>query len=69
MTVNFCFDRRVYTNLFINTSRSLNMRKILDFKPFVPSNDYATSKAFYACMGFEINWDDGEVCEIDTMKR
>jgi hypothetical protein len=42
------------------------MRKILDFKPFVPSNDYAVSKAFYECLGFTINWDDGEVCEIDT---
>lgn len=43
------------------------MRKIDDFKPFVPSNDYAVSKAFYECMGFKINWDSGEVCEIDTM--
>lgn len=42
------------------------MRKINDFKPFVPSNDYAVSKAFYECMGFTVNWDDGEVCEIDT---
>ena len=42
------------------------MREIHDFKPFVPSNDYAVSKAFYECMGFKINWDDGEVCEIDT---
>ena len=42
------------------------MRKIHDFKPFVPSNDYNVSKAFYECMGFKINWDDGEVCEIDT---
>jgi hypothetical protein len=42
------------------------MRTINDFKPFVPSNDYAISKAFYECMGFTINWDDGEVCEIDT---
>ncbi|GAB5450213.1 MAG: hypothetical protein Hals2KO_05410 [Halioglobus sp.] len=42
------------------------MREIIDFKPFVPSNDYAVSKAFYECMGFTVNWDDGEVCEIDT---
>lgn len=42
------------------------MRNISDFKPFVPSNDYAVSKAFYECMGFKVNWDDGEVCEIDT---
>lgn len=42
------------------------MREILDFKPFIPSNDYETSKSFYEHMGFTINWDDGEVCEIDT---
>lgn len=42
------------------------MRRIEDFKPFVPSNDYAVSQAFYECMGFSVNWDDGEVCEIDT---
>lgn len=43
------------------------LRKIVDFKPFVPSNDYAVSKAFYESMGFTINWDDGEVCEVDTL--
>ena len=43
------------------------LRKIVDFKPFVPSNDYAVSKAFYESMGFKINWDDGEVCEVDTL--
>ena len=42
------------------------MKKILDFKPFVPSNDYEMSKSFYEHMGFKINWDDGEVCEVDT---
>ena len=42
------------------------MREIHDFKPFVPSNDYATSKAFYEHISFKINWDDGDVCEIDT---
>jgi hypothetical protein len=42
------------------------MREITDFKPFVPSNDYERSKAFYEFIGFKVNWDDGEVCEIDT---
>lgn len=42
------------------------MRQILDFKPFVPSNDYEISKSFYEHMGFKVNWDDDEVCEIDT---
>ncbi len=42
------------------------MRNIKDFKPFVPSNDYEISKAFYQCIGFNINWDSGEVCEVDT---
>ena len=41
-------------------------REIQDFKPFVPSNDYDISKAFYEHMGFTINWDAGEVCEVDT---
>ena len=44
------------------------MRKIDDFKPFVPSNDYAVSKAFYECMGFAINRDDGEVCILKPKK-
>ncbi|NND92240.1 MAG: hypothetical protein HKN42_15380 [Granulosicoccus sp.] len=42
------------------------MRSIEDFKPFVPSKDYETSKAFYQCMGFTVSWDASEVCEIDT---
>ena len=42
------------------------VRTIKDFKPFVPSNDYETSKAFYKCLGFTVSWDAGEVCEIDT---
>lgn len=42
------------------------MLKIEDFKPFVPSKDYQVSKDFYQHMGFTLNWDSGEVCEIDT---
>lgn len=42
------------------------MRTINDFKPFVPSNEYAISQTSYETVGFKINWDDGEVCEIDT---
>ncbi|MEL6950505.1 MAG: hypothetical protein AAGM16_10390 [Pseudomonadota bacterium] len=42
------------------------MRTIKDFKPFVPSNDYAVSRAFYEHMGFTINWSNDEACEIDT---
>ena len=42
------------------------MRTIDDFKPFVPSNDYKVSRAFYEHMGFKVNWDEGEICEIDT---
>ena len=40
--------------------------KIHDFRPFVPSNDYEVSKAFYEHIGFKVNWDSGEVCEVDT---
>ena len=42
------------------------MRAIHDFRPFVPSNDYEISKAFYQRIGFTVNWDRGEICEIDT---
>lgn len=42
------------------------MREIHDFKPFVPSNDYAQAKAFYEHIGFTVNRDSEEVCEIDT---
>ncbi len=42
------------------------MRRIDDFKPFVPSNDHAVSQAFYEHMGFTINWASEEVAEIDT---
>ncbi len=40
--------------------------KIEDFRPFVPSNDYEMSKSFYEHLGFTLNWDSGEVSEIDT---
>jgi len=42
------------------------MRIITDFKPFVPSNDFEESKAFYECIGFAVNWSQEEICEIDT---
>lgn len=42
------------------------MLKINDFRPFIPSNDYDVSKAFYEHIGFKINWDADEVCEVDT---
>ncbi len=45
------------------------MKEILDFKPFVPSNVYEISKSFYEHTGFKINWDGGEVCEVDTQFR
>ena len=42
------------------------MKTIIDFKPFIPSNDYEISKSFYEHIGFKINWDSAEVCEVDT---
>lgn len=42
------------------------MRKIVEFKPFIPSNDYKESKDFYEYIGFKINWESAEVCEVDT---
>jgi predicted lactoylglutathione lyase len=42
------------------------MLNITDFKPYIPSNNFDVSKSFYEAIGFSINWDSSEVCEIDT---
>ena len=42
------------------------MPTIYDFRPFVPSNDFARSKAFYEHLGFVINWTQEDICEVDT---
>ncbi|MCG8587703.1 MAG: glyoxalase [Proteobacteria bacterium] len=39
---------------------------IVDFKPFVPAWDYEAAKELYRRIGFRVNWDSPEVCEIDT---
>ncbi len=45
---------------------TIDIPPINDFKPFVPSNDYAVSKSFYSSLGFTVNWSSDEVAEIDT---
>lgn len=44
------------------------MLRINDFNPFVPSNDYEISKAFYEHIGFKINWDSGGFA-LPTLSR
>lgn len=40
-------------------------RKILDLKTFVPAKDFELSKRFYLDLGFNENWGDGQVCELE----
>lgn len=44
---------------------SETMRKVFDLKPFVPARDYELSRAFYRELGFQENWANNEVCEME----
>lgn len=37
-----------------------------DLKAFVGSEDYEISLNFYTALGFEINWNEGRLAEIET---
>lgn len=37
---------------------------ILDLKTFVPSKDYEISKRFYLDLGFQLNWSNEQVAEL-----
>jgi uncharacterized glyoxalase superfamily protein PhnB len=37
---------------------------VIDMKPFVPSKDQKISKAFYADLGFTVNWSNDEISEL-----
>ena len=37
---------------------------VLDMKTFVPAKDPDLSKAFYADLGFNINWSNDEIAEL-----
>jgi hypothetical protein len=39
-------------------------RKVLDLKPFVPARDMALSRQFYLDLGFQENWGNDEICEL-----
>jgi uncharacterized glyoxalase superfamily protein PhnB len=39
---------------------------ISDVKAFVPAKDPAVSKAFYADLGFAINWSNDEISELQV---
>ena len=36
----------------------------VEIKAFVPSRDFAASKAFYLALGFEIPWSDGDLAYV-----
>ncbi|MEM7217196.1 MAG: hypothetical protein AAF515_02455 [Pseudomonadota bacterium] len=36
-----------------------------DLKCFVGASDYDCSRAFYAAIGFRVNWDTGSLAELD----
>jgi uncharacterized glyoxalase superfamily protein PhnB len=40
-------------------------RKVLDLKPFVPAKDFELSKSFYLDLGFQQNWGDAQICELE----
>lgn len=37
---------------------------VIDIKAFVPSKDHKISKAFYADLGFTVNWSNDEISEL-----
>lgn len=39
---------------------------VIDLKAFVPARDLELSKAFYADLGFTINWSNDQVAEVQA---
>ena len=37
---------------------------VIDLKPFVPARDAELSKQFYVDLGFDINWSNDEIAEL-----
>ena len=37
---------------------------VIDLKTFVPAKDFELSKAFYADLGFTINWGNDDIAEL-----
>jgi catechol 2,3-dioxygenase-like lactoylglutathione lyase family enzyme len=42
----------------------MNVARILNLVPFVPSRDYEMSRRFYADLGFAEKWGGGDACEL-----
>ena len=38
--------------------------KALSIKPFIPAKDFSLSKKFYSQMGFNIDWENEEICQF-----
>ena len=44
----------------------MNPSPVTDLKTFVPARDLELSKAFYADLGFTINWSNDEIAEVQV---
>ncbi len=44
----------------------MNPSPVTDLKPFVPARDLELSKAFYADLGFTVNWSNDEIAEVQV---
>ena len=40
-----------------------------DVRVFVPAKDFALSKAFYKALGWQLNWEDAELAEMEIADR
>ena len=36
-----------------------------DVKPFIGSNDFVASRDFYVALGWQVNWDRGDIAELE----
>lgn len=44
----------------------MNPSPVTDLKTFVPARDLELSKAFYADLGFTVNWSNDEIAEVQV---
>ena len=43
----------------------METKKVLDLKAFVPAKEIAISRQFYLDLGFQENWGDEQICELE----
>lgn len=39
--------------------------KVIEIKAFVPARNFELSRRFYLDLGFQENWGDGQICELE----